>query len=143
MSQIPTPGWALNLEHDELSDGRIQVSFVVEEEYPSSRVRDFYAEWASRNGWEKVPNEVDSWSNDEWISFLDEDGVDTDSYFVHWRSPDNKESLYLALIYKGQREKQEAYVILSPFHLVAPAADEPKTLGDYIDDWERSEAPPG
>lgn len=140
-SQIPVPPAIQGAEQIELPDGRSQLSFVSDEAYPSSRVRDFYAEWAAENQWEKVGRGEEPWSADSWVSFQDENDVPTDQWTVHWRSPDKTRSLLLALIHRGDRTKQQVYVVLSPYYLLIPGS-ESETLGDHIDEWQEKNEPP-
>lgn len=117
-SAIPAPSWIESSELVELEDGRLQLSFETDEQFPSSRVRDFYADWADVHGWSQVSADAEPWSADRWVTYNNVDGVRLDQWTVHWQSPDGDESLVLALLHVGDRSRQEAYVIRSPFFLL-------------------------
>lgn len=134
-SHIPAPPSIENVEEVELPDGRIQLSFTADNPYPSSRIRDFYAEWATHNNWERIQDDEDAWSIDAWRSFEDEAGASIDQWTVQWKSPDGAKSLMLILRHQGDRQRQRAFVVLSPFYLVDPPGS-PTTLGEYLDQWE-------
>lgn len=127
MPEIPVPPWIQDSKLERLPDGRTQLSFESMETYPSSRVREFYGEWAKEHHWTLVPEATEAWSADRWESFEELDGTSIDQWLVHWRSPDGGESLRLALLHRGNHENQEVYVIRSPYSLVGsedPQVDE-------------------
>ena len=101
------------------SVGRCQLSFEYEAQYPSSAVRDYYATWADANGWTLLDRSVDTWSSDEWGSFLDEENRRVDQWLVHWQSPDDRESLLLVIQHVADRSRQKVYVIRQPFRIIA------------------------
>lgn len=119
MREIPIPPWIEDYRLDVLPDGRRQLSFEAEETYPSSRVRDYYAEWARANDWEKIPPEREAWSSDRWTTYRGMAGERVDQWTVHWQSPDETESLLLALLHTESRDRQMVYVIRSPFYLLS------------------------
>lgn len=116
---VPVPPWASSLEVLELPDGRVQLSFTSTETYPSHKTRDFYGAWAEEHGWRLIPPSMESWSSDQWQSFIDATSggsIETDMWPVHWRSPDGFRSLRLTMLYQGDRTEQTVYVVLSPFY---------------------------
>lgn len=129
---IPVPPWIRESTLERLPDGRTQLSFETMEAYPRSRVRDFYGEWAKEHGWTLVPEATEAWSADRWVSFHELDGTSIDQWLVHWRSPDGADSLRLALLHRGDREKQEVYVIRSPYFVLGDG-DLPMDEGDFQD----------
>jgi len=139
-SPIPSPDWAPQGELVELPGGQVELSFVVNELYPSARVRDFYAQWAADHGWEKVTRDEDKWAVDQWGAVVAPDGGSVDMWTAHWRDPQRTQSLFLVLRYRGDRARQEVFVKMSPYFIVDPGAG--KTLGDYIDEWERTHPEP-
>lgn len=52
-NDIPLPPWVRNQERTELPDGRIQMTFASNDAYPSTRVLDFYSDWARDGEWER------------------------------------------------------------------------------------------
>lgn len=133
-AKIPAPPWVQDTELQRLPDGRTQLSFEVDEQYPSSRVRDFYAQWAADHGWTKISPATEVWSADQWQTYVAQDGTKVDQWTVHWRSPDGEESIYLALLHRGNRAHQEVYVIRSPFFLLEDA--ELRDMEDMSSDTE-------
>ena len=131
-STIPIPPWIADSELVDLGDGRLQLSFRAEEEYPSSRVRDYYAEWAEENDWTKVPADLEEWSADRWVSYTNAEGVQLDQWSVHWQSPDKAESLRLVLLHSGDRSVQDVLVVRSPFYLLNDEIETSFT-GDAVD----------
>jgi hypothetical protein len=129
---IPVPSWISEPKVTQLPDGSTQLYFIAHESYPSSRVRDFYAQWAIDNGWRLLSREVDAWSTDSWSSFEAEDGLRQDLWTCHWRSSDGSKSLLMALRHHGDRDKQEVVVILAPYQVIDPPGDA-ETLGDYVE----------
>lgn len=132
LSMVPAPPWIQESDFERLQDGRLQLSFEADEEYPSSRVRDFYAQWAADHGWTKVAPETERWSGDHWVTFRDADATVIHQWTVHWRSPDGAESLRLALLHTGDRARQYVYVIRSPYYVLG--SSEPQYSEDGVRD---------
>lgn len=123
LAEIPLPQSAQRLvESYSVLGLRREVSFLLDEEYPSHSVRSFYAEWAQRMGWKLVPEDEDAWSTDRWQSFIDASGETqavVDQWLVRWQSADASWDLRLAMRYERPRSapqrpsEQTVYLAIS------------------------------
>jgi hypothetical protein len=95
----------------------VQVRFEIAAPYRSMLAIDHYAKWAQSHGWKPVPQEVEDWSRGSWDAF-GPPWEQTDQYFVHWKSPDGKESLRIMAFHRSDKTKQSLVVQRVPFELL-------------------------
>ena len=125
---VPLPSAAVAVQRTGRPGGGEERSFVVPRQEQLDGVRDFYRTWARENRWRQLPSSEESWSSDEWTTFVDRDGQEVRQRLVHWADPQRQWSLRLALITKNAQSR--AWVIVAPFmnldQLPTPAASPPK-----------------
>ncbi len=108
----------MEVEVVDLGEGSQEVSFYLECEHRSSKVLEFYGDWAADRGWKKVPEKEEPWSMDRWESF-GPPWDQTDQYFVHWRSSDRTWSLRIAVRHRTGSSHQFAIIQLVPYQLLS------------------------
>lgn len=130
--RLPIPPNVKEVRTLELVGGQTQVSFVEGSESVSSGVRDFYAAWASRNGWVEIPRTEGLGGVGEWEAY----GHSQEPWLVlgsTWRDPTQTTSLFLVGRQKSRGSPIEIFLVISPYTAASPADEEVMTVQELKD----------
>jgi len=113
---VPTPPFAADLRVPPKTPYQMEVSFRPSVGHDLEEVRTFYLNWAKDQKWRQVSGKEESWSRDEWFSYINQEGRELRQRFSHWVDPTGQWSVRLVLRSYPATREERAYVLLMPFH---------------------------
>jgi hypothetical protein len=120
--RIPIPAGARELNSSDQGGGAVQAVFKMKTSQRSTTVRNFYDEWASKNGWKRLSAEDELWAADEWQEISMGSRIISQRLTL-WRSEDAKESLRLVVRQDRSLDEQDVAVILGPYESIDSSVD--------------------